>query len=216
MHDTGALAHSLTPTQPPTLATLLLCHISHPITDFRNELSAREFRISGLCQACQDDIFEPAKFDSNIATQLADSMRCISSDPSVHTTSSAALDSAPAGEPNNHTNMMNCTNAVEWLQVDRAELTSVPCTAPHWMSNHLGPSVSRTSVQRPAPLVGPTNAAGDPSDSTRDGPQGVATANDDADSAALPDLNLHTTTEIAEAEYACASTHTPVPRTATT
>lgn len=29
------------------------------ITDFRDELSAKEFSISGMCQACQDQIFPP-------------------------------------------------------------------------------------------------------------------------------------------------------------
>lgn len=28
-----------------------------PAADFRDELSAREYRISGLCQNCQDEIF---------------------------------------------------------------------------------------------------------------------------------------------------------------
>ena len=216
MHDASALKHSPTLTQPLTTAAPLLCRVGHPVTDFRDELSVCEFCISGFCQACQDNIFEPAEFDSNIATQLADGTHRISSDPSVHATSSAALASAPAGELTNHTKMMNHTDTVEWLQVDHTELTSVLCTAPHWTSDHPGLSMSRTSVQRPALLVGPTNAASDPSDSMGDGPQGVATTNDDADSALLPDLNLRTTTEVAEAEYACASTHTPEPRTATT
>jgi hypothetical protein len=30
---------------------------SNPITGFTEGLSAREFEISGMCQACQDDIF---------------------------------------------------------------------------------------------------------------------------------------------------------------
>lgn len=30
-----------------------------PATDFTDELSAREYRISGLCQSCQDGIFGP-------------------------------------------------------------------------------------------------------------------------------------------------------------
>jgi hypothetical protein len=28
-----------------------------PITGFKDELSQREYRISGFCQACQDDVF---------------------------------------------------------------------------------------------------------------------------------------------------------------
>lgn len=28
-----------------------------PIGQFRDELSKREYRISGLCQACQDEVF---------------------------------------------------------------------------------------------------------------------------------------------------------------
>lgn len=30
-----------------------------PITTFKDALSAREYRISGLCQECQDRIFNP-------------------------------------------------------------------------------------------------------------------------------------------------------------
>lgn len=30
----------------------------NPETDFRDDLSRREFKISGLCQECQDDIFQ--------------------------------------------------------------------------------------------------------------------------------------------------------------
>lgn len=28
-----------------------------PITEFRNEISAKEYTISGLCQKCQDEFF---------------------------------------------------------------------------------------------------------------------------------------------------------------
>jgi hypothetical protein len=28
------------------------------VTPFKNELSAKEYEISGMCQSCQDDIFE--------------------------------------------------------------------------------------------------------------------------------------------------------------
>lgn len=58
MHDASALTRHPTPT-PPALATLLLCRAGHPVTGFRDELSAIEFCVSGLCQACQDDVFEP-------------------------------------------------------------------------------------------------------------------------------------------------------------
>ena len=212
MHAIGTLEHSPPPTQPLTLATLLLCHAGHPVTNFRDELSVHEFRISGFCQACQDDVFEPAvEVDHDVTMQLADS-----SDPSVCAVFSAALASAPTGEPTNHTDMMNRTDAAEWLQVDCAELTGVLCTALHWTSDHPGPSMPHTCVQCPDLLVGLTNVASDPSDSMGDGPQGVATANNDADSAMLPDLDLRTTTEIAEAEYACTGMHTPTPRTTTT
>ena len=69
--------------------------------------------------------------------------------------------------------------------------------------------------------MGPTNDAGDPSDDMGNGPQGADTADDaapahDADSAALLDLDLRTTSEIAEAECARAGTHTPVPHASTT
>ena len=43
MHEAGALEHSPTPTQPPTPAAPLLCRVGHPVTDFRDELSAREY-----------------------------------------------------------------------------------------------------------------------------------------------------------------------------
>ncbi len=29
-----------------------------PVTDFRDEVSEKEYRISALCQECQDEIFE--------------------------------------------------------------------------------------------------------------------------------------------------------------
>jgi len=29
----------------------------NPATDFRNDISRREYRISGLCQMCQDGVF---------------------------------------------------------------------------------------------------------------------------------------------------------------
>lgn len=34
----------------------VLCH--KPVGDFKDEVSRREYRISGLCQKCQDDFFE--------------------------------------------------------------------------------------------------------------------------------------------------------------
>lgn len=33
------------------------CRNSVSLDSFRNELSKREFRISGLCQSCQDEMF---------------------------------------------------------------------------------------------------------------------------------------------------------------
>jgi hypothetical protein len=35
-----------------------LCESPIVMKDFRDNLSAREYKISGLCQACQDEIFE--------------------------------------------------------------------------------------------------------------------------------------------------------------
>ena len=32
-----------------------------PATEFKNELSRREYRLSCLCQACQDKVFTPPK-----------------------------------------------------------------------------------------------------------------------------------------------------------
>lgn len=34
-----------------------ICGKTINLADFRNELSKREYTISGLCQKCQDDIF---------------------------------------------------------------------------------------------------------------------------------------------------------------
>jgi uncharacterized CHY-type Zn-finger protein len=35
-----------------------------PATEFRDELSAREYEISGTCQACQDEVFAPEDDDA--------------------------------------------------------------------------------------------------------------------------------------------------------
>ena len=35
----------------------VFCHKSIEMKDFRNEISTREYRISGICQKCQDDVF---------------------------------------------------------------------------------------------------------------------------------------------------------------
>ena len=39
-----------------------ICHpvmgCGQPATEFRNEISRKEFTISGLCQKCQDSIFD--------------------------------------------------------------------------------------------------------------------------------------------------------------
>ena len=112
MHAAGALEHSPTPTQPPTPTAPLIGTCGHPITGFRDELSAVEYRVSGFCQACQDGVFEPAVVvDRDVATQLADS-----SDPSVRSVFSTALASAPADEPTDHAGMMSRPDAAEWLQ----------------------------------------------------------------------------------------------------
>ena len=34
------------------------CKLQFILNDFRDALSIREFRISGLCQNCQDEVFE--------------------------------------------------------------------------------------------------------------------------------------------------------------
>jgi len=34
------------------------CKLQFCIEDFRDNLSMREFEISGLCQNCQDEVFE--------------------------------------------------------------------------------------------------------------------------------------------------------------
>jgi hypothetical protein len=39
-----------------------LCECDIIMSDFRDNLSIREYKISGLCQACQDEIFEEAEY----------------------------------------------------------------------------------------------------------------------------------------------------------
>ena len=77
------------------------------------------------------------------------------------------------------------------------------------------------SVPYTTPPVGPTNDTGNLSDDMGNGPQGADTIDGaapahNADSAVLLNLDLRTTSEIAETECACASMHTPVPHTSTT
>jgi hypothetical protein len=31
---------------------------ANPIGEFRDELSVKEFKISGMCQSCQDEVFD--------------------------------------------------------------------------------------------------------------------------------------------------------------
>lgn len=38
---------------------------SKPVGDFRDDLSRREYGISGMCQACQDSVFEGGEHDDN-------------------------------------------------------------------------------------------------------------------------------------------------------
>ena len=40
------------------------------IGEFRDELSLREFRISGMCQSCQDGFFEIGEFRKEIRTLI--------------------------------------------------------------------------------------------------------------------------------------------------
>lgn len=35
-----------------------LCSAKVEMREFRDEISVREFKISGLCQKCQDDVFD--------------------------------------------------------------------------------------------------------------------------------------------------------------
>ena len=35
----------------------VFCHKPIEMKNFRNEISIREYRISGICQKCQDDMF---------------------------------------------------------------------------------------------------------------------------------------------------------------
>ena len=41
-------------------------------TEFKDEISKREFRISGLCQTCQDAAFFPSTFDVPSESELED------------------------------------------------------------------------------------------------------------------------------------------------
>ena len=53
------LLTSITKVDRPTEIKANRCVICHqPITPFLDELSVREYRISGMCQKCQDSVFE--------------------------------------------------------------------------------------------------------------------------------------------------------------
>lgn len=43
--------------QEVELGNCPLCHTTINISDFRNEISVKEYKISGMCQKCQDNIF---------------------------------------------------------------------------------------------------------------------------------------------------------------
>ena len=36
------------------------------LTEFRDELSAKEYSVSGMCQPCQDEIFQPFDEDEEV------------------------------------------------------------------------------------------------------------------------------------------------------
>lgn len=40
-----------------------ICHQPAPPTSFKDDLSRHEYRISGLCQVCQDEVFRPDPYD---------------------------------------------------------------------------------------------------------------------------------------------------------
>lgn len=40
-----------------SITTDMCVFCNNPATEFKDELSKREYRISGLCQKCQDEVF---------------------------------------------------------------------------------------------------------------------------------------------------------------
>ena len=50
----------------------VFCHKS--ITSFKDELSLKEFGISGMCQKCQDEIFTEPSEEEQKAEELADEL----------------------------------------------------------------------------------------------------------------------------------------------
>jgi hypothetical protein len=56
LEGVGQLAYGTSRAAAKVAGTCVCC--KKPAGEFRDELSAREFRISGLCQVCQDAFFE--------------------------------------------------------------------------------------------------------------------------------------------------------------
>ena len=42
-----------------------ICESIIQLEDFRNEISRKEFLISGFCQKCQDEIFNPDNYEND-------------------------------------------------------------------------------------------------------------------------------------------------------
>jgi len=48
------------------------CNVEVNVANLRDELSRREFKISGLCQRCQDDVFDASRDDDDLLPNLSD------------------------------------------------------------------------------------------------------------------------------------------------
>jgi len=52
----NAIEHIFFPTESVEKESCSVC--KQPVTEFKNAVSSREYEISGMCQSCQDDVFE--------------------------------------------------------------------------------------------------------------------------------------------------------------
>ena len=60
-----AYLHTLQPTRSTAMAAKKCVVCAGDASEFKDDLSAKEYTISGLCQQCQDDIFEEEEYDES-------------------------------------------------------------------------------------------------------------------------------------------------------
>jgi len=60
----NAIEHIFFSNEPISEDNCTVCN--QRVTDFKNLISEREYEISGMCQACQDDIFSDVDDDERI------------------------------------------------------------------------------------------------------------------------------------------------------